>query len=134
MSLLGYGETLSIKRTGEKREMTVSIRELIEQSRTAPFDDVVTRDDYIEIEKLVGKEITIQNAYLFENDKGPGVSVLITVDGDMHYFTTHAVNIVKTFQNPEVQKILDGGDPIGAVIVQKKSKKTGRMYFCFDSE
>lgn len=108
---------------------------LVQTENNGPFEDIgITDENFVMLDTLKDKQITILAYKNYAKDGSDGVFIALECEGSLYYTATHAVGIVKTFQNPEVQKILDGGDPIGAVIVQKKSKKSGRMYFCFDSE
>lgn len=107
---------------------------LVQNENTdGPFEDLgITDEDFVMLDTLKGKTITIVAYKNYVKDDSDGVFIAFECDGKLSYTATHAVGIVKAFQNEEVQKVLDGGEAITAVVTQKKSKKTGRMYFCFE--
>ena len=101
------------------------------KTKDCPFaDQGVKNTDFVELDSILDRPIEIIDYHLFENDKGPGVSVLIKLNGKDQYITTHAVNIVKTFQNPRVQAMLET-ETLDAVIVLRQSKKSSRMVYDF---
>lgn len=107
----------------------------IVQQTDGPFEALgITDEDFVKLDALNGKTITILDYKNYVKDDSDGVFIAFEVDGKLGYTATHAVGIVKTFQNEEVQRILDEGNPISAQVVQKMSKKSGRMYYCFATE
>ena len=108
---------------------------LVNVNNGTPFEELGIEDsDFIMLEKLKDKDITLIAYKKYVKDESDGIFMCFEMDGQMYYTATHAVGIVKTFDNEEICDILNGGSAISARIVQKKSKKSGRMYFCFDSE
>lgn len=108
---------------------------LVQNENTdGPFEKLgITDEDFVMLDTLKDKTITIVGYKNYVKDESDGVFVAFECDGKLSYTATHAVGIVKAFQNPEVQRILDEeGKAISATVVQRKSKKTGRMYFCFE--
>lgn len=115
--------------------MVYVMSKLVKNENGAPFEDLgITEDMFMSLDEMVNKPITIIGYKNYVKDDSEGVFIAFEYGGDLRYVATHAVGLVKTFQNEEVKKILDGGEPIQAKVVQKKSKKTGRMYFCFESD
>lgn len=101
------------------------------QKNEVPFEYAdLTSEDYIPIDSVVGKEFRIDDVKTFENDKGKGVYMLITIGMAQKYICTHAVGIVKTFDN----EILVGdikSRGVRATIVKRKSMKSDRMVYAF---
>lgn len=115
--------------------MTYVMSKLISNDNGAPFEDLgITEDMFMPLDEMVNKPITIIGYKNYVKDDSDGVFIAFEYGGDLRYVATHSVGLVKTFQNEEVQKILDEGHPISAKVVEKKSKKTGRMYKCFETE
>lgn len=115
--------------------MTYAMSKLVKYESTAPFEDLgIEEDAFMSMDELVNKPITIIGYKNYVKDDSDGVFIAFEYGGDLRYVATHAVGIVKTFQNEEVQKVLDDGETITAKIVEKKSKKTGRMYKCFETD
>ena len=115
--------------------MTYVMSKLVKNDSGAPFEDLgITEDMFMPMDEIVNKPIEIIAYKNYVKDESDGVFIAFEYGGDLRYVATHAVGIVKTFQNEEVCKILDEGNPISAKIVQRKSKKTGRMYHCFETE
>lgn len=105
------------------------------QQTDGPFESLgITDEDFIKLDALNGKKIVILAYKNYVKDESDGVFIAFEMGGILGYTATHAVGIVKTFQNPEVMSALDNGDTITATITQKKSKKTGRLYYCFADE
>lgn len=115
--------------------MVYVMSKLVKTESEAPFENLgITEDQFMSIDEMVNKPITIIAYKNYIKDESDGVFIAFEYGGDLRYVATHAVAIVKTFQDEDIQKILDDGEPIQAKIIQKKSKKTGRMYFCFEAE
>lgn len=108
---------------------------LVQTESEAPFEDLgITEDMFMPLDEMVDKPITIIAYKKYVKDESPGVFIAFEYNGDLKYNATHSIAIVSAFDNEEVCKILDGGDPITAKVVEKKSKKTGRMYKCFETD
>ena len=115
--------------------MVYVMSKLIKNDSGAPFEDLgITEDMFMPLDEMVDKPITILAYKNYVKDESDGVFIAFEYAGDLRYVATHAIGLVKTFQNPEVCTVLNEGHPIQAKVVQKKSKKTGRMYFCCESD
>jgi len=109
--------------------MTTIVASEILGSR-APFqeDFGIEEDQFINIMDLRGKSVGIMGAKGYENDKGEGVFLALTVDGQIGYTATHAVGIVRAFTDPKVIEVLERGDTIVGTVTEKVSKKTGNRF------
>ena len=112
-----------------------AMTKFVQMNDNGPFEDLgITDDDFVMLDSLKDQQITIVAYKNYTKDESDGVFIAFEYKGKMGYTATHAVGIVKTFQNPDVMTALDSGDTITATIIQKKSKKTGRLYYCFADE
>lgn len=97
----------------------------------SPFEYAgITADDHMMLDEIVGKDIVIQDVKTFENDKGPGVYMLVEVGGRTGYICTHAVGLVKPFNNPTLVGDVKR-EGIDARIIKRKSLKSDRMVYAF---
>lgn len=85
---------------------------------TAPYDA-----EYLDVNAIIGKPITIMDVTVFENAKGKGVHILIQLDGKEYRLCTHGVAIVDTLGREEIGKALDEGDYITCKIVKVASQR-----------
>lgn len=94
---------------------------------------------YIEMSEIIDQPIAILDAEVFSNrDDVPTVAIrfaFVGSDGgisdEVRMTTTHSGPIVDLMSGQEVRDLLAAGEPIGATVVEKKSKKTGRTYRTF---
>lgn len=112
--------------------MKYEMKTLIPNMNESPFEDLgLTERDFVPIEDLVDKDIVVTAYKKYSKDDSPGVFIAFEADGIAGYVATHAVALVKTFDEQAVRNVLDGGESIEACIVKRTSKKTGRQYYCF---
>lgn len=99
----------------------------------APFEDEygIGSEEFISIDEILDREIDIINVKPYENDKGPGVFALISVEGEIRYIATHSVGLVGMMTDSKVRDILETGQQVTARIVKRKSKKSDRMVYSF---
>lgn len=98
----------------------------------APFEELGEKD-FIPIGDLVGVPVEFIELKEFENDKGPGIYLmLMTEEGDVRYTTTHSGALMSLFAKPEVRLAFVNGDTIKGTIVERRSKKTGNTYFAVE--
>lgn len=110
----------------EKTE-TLNIGDLLAQN---PFDGV-EQDQHIQIDEMLDKEFMILDIESFENAKGPGVYVLIDLDGEERYICTHAISLTAKISG--LQKYLDDGKKIMAHIGKRPSQndKSRKVYYLY---
>lgn len=96
-----------------------------------PFEYAeLTAEDYMPIDAVLDKPFVINDVEKFTNDKGDGVYILIDIDDKQKYICTHAVGLVKAFDNERLMDaIVEKGVP--ARIVKRKSMKSDRMVYAF---
>ena len=97
-----------------------------------PFEDYgCDSEDFITLENVLGKDVLVHAVKEFENDKGPGVYVLIYTDVRFRYICTHSVTITAKLTTDKVKEILrnDTDDTIKVRFVRRKSKKSDRMVY-----
>lgn len=99
----------------------------------APFEDEygVANEDFISIDEILDREISIIDVKPYENDKGPGVFALINVDEELRYIATHSVGLVGMMTDTKVMETLENGQQVSARIVKRKSKKSDRTVYAF---
>ena len=115
--------------------MTYVMSKLIPNVNECPFADLgLDEDDFVSLETILNKPVTIMAYKMYTKDDSPGVFMALEINGRMAYNATHSVALVKTFEDPTVKQILDDGEPIEATITKRTSKKTGRSYYCFANE
>ena len=97
----------------------------------SPFENVgITAEDYMPIDDVLGKKIVIMDVMKFENEKGEGLYILFEIGDEMRYICTHAIGLVRPFDNIKVVNVVrDEG--LEAVIVKRKSMKSDRMVYAF---
>lgn len=99
------------------------------------FSDV----EYLPMDEIIDQEIGILDAVTFENKDGTPTAAFKFARVDMagnltdavYKTTTHAGPIVDMLAKAEVTDLLMAGEVIGAKVVEKKSKKSGRTYRTF---
>ena len=97
---------------------------------TCPFEDYgCESEDFLSLEEALGKDMLIHAVKAFENDKGPGVYILVYTEGRFRYLCTHSVTITAKLTTDKVKEILsdDTDDTIKVRFVRRKSKKSDRM-------
>lgn len=114
-----------------------SMKEL-NTTTTNPFEEYgVTDKDYVTIDDILDTPVNVYAVKAFENDKGPGVFLLITgiKEEDYNkYVCTHSITITTKFTTDKVKEVLaeDSGQAIGGMFVKRKSKKSDRMVYDFE--
>ena len=88
---------------------------------------------YIPVPELIGKVIQITDYKVFSNREGQDSIALRfewagDIGGEVCRTVTHAKAILDLIATDEVRAILDGGDYVEGMLVQKRSKTTGRNY------
>lgn len=114
--------------TTETLNETLNIGDLLVQN---PFDGV-EQDQHIQIDEMLDKSFTILDIEPFESvKKGPGVYVLIDLDGDIRYICTHAISL--TSKLPGLKKYIDDGKQICARIGKRPSQndKSRKVYYLY---
>lgn len=99
------------------------------------FSDV----EYIPMDEIIDQDIGIMDAVTFENKDGTPTAAFKfarldasgNITEDVYKTTTHAGPIVDMLAKGEVMDLLYAGEIIGARVVEKKSKKSGRTYRTF---
>ena len=102
-----------------------------------PFEKYGVEDkDYITLDNILDVPVNVYAVKAFENDKGPGVFLLIRrIEGDgFKYVCTHSITITSKFTSDKVKDILeeDNGQVIGGMFIKRKSKKSDRMVYDFE--
>lgn len=96
------------------------------------FDDDGT--PFADFRGLTDRDLFATRAQAFENDKGPGVMIWINMDGGDApevRICSHAIGIVESFSDSEIQDLIAAGNLIKFQIHTKVSKKSGReFYYC----
>lgn len=82
------------------------------------------------ITEIVGKEIVVREICDFESDKGPGVAIRCTIDGEECRLVTHSEAIRKILVSEDFAAILAQHGSVRTKIVSRHSQKTGRDYYC----
>lgn len=62
--------------------------------------------EYIDINEIIGKPISIKDVSPFENNKGKGIHALIECDGNEYRICTHGVVLVDRLTRAEVLEAL----------------------------
>lgn len=83
--------------------------------------------EYVELETIMGKALTVKNVEPFENKKGPGVHILAELDGDIIRICTHAGAVTDTLSRPELIEAAQT-EGIGLKFVKKIGKESGKSY------
>lgn len=78
--------------------------------------------DYIEIENILGKTVTLLDAEPFDNHKGQGVHALISMEGKEYRICSHGVAVTETLSKAELLDALKNGDYITCKFVKVPSK------------
>jgi len=101
---------------------------------TAPFG--LKEEDFIPIEKVLDEAIIVHSAQIFANDKGPGVYIGFTFAGktEMHYTTTHAVNLVKVFGSEAFLKKINEEGASADCRIFKRASKSDKSKTVYDVE
>ena len=115
----------------------VSIKELNTTTNT-PFEEYGVKDtDYVTLDSILNVPVNVYAVKAFENDKGPGVFMLIIgteAEDDFKYVCTHSITITAKFTTNKVKEVLaeDSGQIIGGMFVKRKSKKSDKMVYDFE--
>lgn len=114
-----------------------SMKELSTTTTNNPFEAYGVEDkDYITLDNILDVPVNVYAVKAFENDKGPGVFLLIKrIEGDdFKYVCTHSITITSKFTTDKVKEVLaeDSGQVIGGMFIQRKSKKSDRMVYDFE--
>lgn len=102
------------------------------RTNKCPFEDYgCDETDYIPIDSILDTHVTIHALREFENDKGPGVYVLVYTNGAFKYICTHSITIVSKLTSENVKNILrdDSEDSIQCVFTKRKSQKSDRYVY-----
>ena len=83
--------------------------------------------EYVELETIMGKPVTIRNVEPFENKKGPGVHILAELDGDMVRICTHAGAVTDTLSRADIIEVAQT-EGIALKFVKKIGKESGKSY------
>ena len=122
-----------------------SMKEL-STTTTNPFEAYGVEDkDYVSLDDILNTPINVYAVKAFENDKGPGVFLLIKgifeaggvifeAGDDFKYVCTHSITITTKFTSDKVKEVLaeDSGQVIGGMFIRRKSKKSDRMVYDFE--
>ena len=102
------------------------------KNTACPFEDYgCDAEDYVPLDTVVGKEVMIYAVKEFENDKGPGVYVLLNFDKQFKYICTHSITITAKLTSDAVKDVLkdDTDDCIRGTFIRRKSQKSDRMVY-----
>ena len=102
-------------------------------------NDYFSDCEYIPMDELIDQDIAILDAVTFENRDGLPTAAMKIARIDMagnitaavYKTTTHAGPIVDMLKSGTVIDLLADGQPIGATIIEKKSKNSNRTYRTF---
>lgn len=83
---------------------------------------------FLDIKQLVGKTFDVVEATAFENEKGPGVAAVISLDGEGYKMVTHSVGITKTIGSDGFMEALVE-EPVTVTLKEGKSKKSGKYFY-----
>lgn len=94
---------------------------------------------YVPMDELLDQDIIILDAVTFENRDGLPTAAIKAcypdmegnITGQVFKTTTHAGPIVDMLKTANVVDLLAAGEPIGAKIIEKKSKNSNRTYRTF---
>lgn len=101
-------------------------KEIGKMAKLADFyNDSPYSADYIDIESILGKTVTLIHTQGFENAKGKGVHALISIDGEERRICTHGISLTDTLTKAEIQDALEKGDYFVVKFVKVKSKTSG---------
>ena len=115
----------------------ISMKEL-NTTTNNPFEMFGVEDkDYVALDSILNVPVNVYAVKAFENDKGPGVFMLIhgtEAGDDFKYVCTHSITITSKFTSDKVKEVLaeDNGQVIGGMFVKRKSKKSDRMVYDFE--
>lgn len=96
------------------------------QNSTAPFEDY-PEAAHKRLEDIENIRLSVLDFKVFENDKGPGVFVLLGDDNGLKYICTHSSAVVKAFDNEDLRNAL-ATEQVFATFTRKVGK-TGRYYW-----
>lgn len=100
-------------------------------------NDYFSDCEYIPMDELIDRDIVILDAAVFENRDGLPTAAIKACYPDQAgeptviKTTTHSGPIVDMLKTAQVIDLLAAGEPIGAKIIEKKSKNTNRTYRTF---
>ena len=102
-------------------------------------NDYFSDCEYLAMDELIDQDIAILDAVTFDNRDGlPTAAMKIArmdaqgnITNDVYKTTTHAGPIVDMLKSAQVIDLLAAGEPIGARIIEKKSKNSNRTYRTF---
>ena len=102
-------------------------------------NDYFSDCEYIPMDELIDQEIVILDAAVFDNRDGLPTAAIKACYPDqagdpteqIFKSTTHSGPIVDMLKSAQVIDLLAAGEPIGAKIIEKKSKNTNRTYRTF---
>ena len=115
-----------------------SMKELSTTTTNNPFEMFGVEDkDYVTLDSILNVPVNVYAVKAFENDKGPGVFMLISgveAGDDYKYVCTHSITITSKFTTDKVKEVLaeDSGQVIGGMFIERKSKKSDRMVYDFE--
>lgn len=106
---------------------TLKIADLLARN---PFDGV-EQDQHIAIDDLLDEEITILDIAEFSNKSGPGVYVLLDLDGEERYICTHAISLTSKLAG--LKQYTDQGAKIEAHIGKRPSQNdpSRKVYYLY---
>ena len=114
------------------------MKELNTTTTNNPFEKYGVEDkDYVTLDDILNIPVNVYAVKSFENDKGPGVFLLINGVEDTYdfkYVCTHSITITSKFTSDKVKEVLaeDSGQVIGGMFIQRKSKKSDRTVYDFE--
>lgn len=85
--------------------------------------------EYMAMDELLNRELSITEVKTYENDKGPGVAAAFTCDGQAGMLVTHSIGIYKTLTSEAVRIALESEMPVDVILRKGKSKKTGNSFY-----
>jgi hypothetical protein len=115
-----------------------SMKELNTTTTNNPFEMFGVEDkDYVTLDDILNIPVDVYAIKAFENDKGPGVFLLINgieARDDYKYVCTHSITITSKFTTDKVNEVLaeGSGQAIRGMFIQRKSKKSDRMVYDFE--
>ena len=94
-----------------------------------PYPDV----PFVEVEAMVGKNVSIIGVTPFESTKGKGVHALLKCGDDELRICTHSLAITNILSKEEVKAALEAGETIDCRIVKRQSKN-GRPMLALEDQ